>query len=205
MTNEEARDWIADRHGRERTDQIASFLQWVGEENERQNLIAPSTIAQIWSRHAMDSAQLLAFAPLGATTWLDIGTGGGFPGMVVALLFDGQVTMVEPRKRRADFLLACVERLSLRNAIVRAAKVEAVDGTFAIISARAVALVEKLLQAAAHCAKPDTRWILPRGRIEAAHLDYLRQDRTRLFHVEHSLTDPQSSILLVDRNGDSAR
>lgn len=205
MTEDHAREWIVRRYGVDQVERIATFLQWVCEENERQNLIAPSTIEYVWSRHALDSAQLLAFAPAQASQWLDIGTGGGFPGMIIALLFDGKVTMVEPRKKRAEFLQTCVDRLGLRHATVRAAKVEAVQGHFAIISARAVALVEKLLQAAAHCATPETRWILPRGRMEAAHLDSLRQDRSRLFHVEHSLTDPQSSILLVDRNGDSAR
>jgi 16S rRNA (guanine527-N7)-methyltransferase len=62
-----------------------------------------------------------------------------------------------------------------------------------------VASVEKLLQAAEHCATSETRWILPRGRIEDDQLKILQRDRTRMFHVEHSLTDPASSILIVDR------
>ena len=98
-----------------------------------------------------------------------------------------------------------MERLRLSHATVRAAKVEAVEGRFSTISARAVASVEKLLQAAEHCATPETRWILPRGRIEAEELARLQRDRTRVFHVEHSLTDPQSSILIVDRNKGRAR
>ena len=199
MTENDARELMTERFGSERVERIAAFLDMVVAENDQQNLIAPSTIDTIWVRHALDSAQLM-FHVEPAESWLDIGTGGGFPGMIVALLFDGKVTMVEPRKKRAMFLQACVDHLSIANADVAASKVEAVSGRYDIISARAVASVEKLLQAAAPCAKPDTRWILPRGRIEPEQLTALRRQRDRVFHVEHSLTDPDSAILIVDRH-----
>ena len=202
MTEDEARGVIGERFGAEKTERIAAFLSLVAEENARQNLIAPSTVDTIWSRHGLDSAQLMFHVEQShsAGAWLDIGTGGGFPGVVVAILHHGPVTMVEPRKKRAVFLQDCVSRLGLQGASVLTSKVETVSGKFAIISARAVASVEKLLQAADHCATPDTRWVLPRGRIEAEQLISLRRDRSQLFHVEQSLTDPESSILIVDRN-----
>ena len=205
MTEDDARAWFLDRFGEVKTAAVAAFLDTVCEETGRQNLISPASIATIWTRHGVDSAQLLFHVKHNAGDWLDIGTGGGFPGMVVAILGDGPVTMVEPRRKRAEFLQQCVERLGLSHATVRAAKVEAVEGRFSTISARAVASVEKLLQAAEHCATPETRWILPRGRIEAEELARLQRDRTRMFHVEHSLTDPQSSILIVDHNKGRAR
>lgn len=205
MTEDDARAWFVDRSGETKTAQVATFLDLVREENELQNLISPASVATIWARHGVDSAQLLFHVKQSAGAWLDIGTGGGFPGMVVAILRDDPVTMVEPRKKRASFLQACVERLGLHHATVSAAKVEGIEGRFAIISARAVASVEKLLQASEHCATPATRWILPRGRIEAEELARLQRDRTKVFHVEHSLTDPQSSILIVDRNQGRAR
>ncbi|MGQ7334306.1 16S rRNA (guanine(527)-N(7))-methyltransferase RsmG, partial [Streptococcus suis] len=98
----------------------------------------------IWVRHALDSAQLIDMAGKDDGRWLDIGTGGGFPGIVVAILFDGMVTMVEPRKRRVAFLQDCIARLDLARAQVMPAKVEQFEGQFDIISARAVASVEKL-------------------------------------------------------------
>ena len=205
MTEDEARAWFVGRFGDAKTAIVETFLNTVSEENGRQNLISPASVATIWSRHGVDSAQLLFHVKHSEGGWLDIGTGGGFPGMIVAILGDGPVTMVEPRRKRAEFLQQCVERLGLSHATVRAAKVEAVEGRFSTISARAVASVEKLLQAAEHCATPETRWILPRGRIEAEELARLQRDRTRVFHVEHSLTDPQSSILIVDRNKGRAR
>lgn len=204
MTEAEARAWFVERFGEARTARVGAFLDMVCVETEQQNLISPASVASIWSRHGLDSAQLM-FHVEQSGDWLDIGTGGGFPGMIVAICGDQPTTMVEPRRKRAAFLEEAASRLGLANTRVVAAKVESVTGTFATISARAVASVEKLLQAAEHCATPETRWILPRGRIEAEELARLRRDRTRVFHVEHSLTDPQSTILLVDHKQGRAR
>ncbi len=198
MTEDEARNQLVERFGMNDVDRVAAFLTMVSTENSSQNLVAPSTLATIWTRHALDSAQLLFHVERSSGRWLDIGTGGGFPGIVIALLSDHAVTMVEPRKRRAEFLQACVDRLNIANATVLTAKVEAVAGRFATISARAVASVEKLLQAAAHCATSDTRWILPRGRMGSGELAALQRDQRRVFHVEQSITDPESSILIVN-------
>jgi 16S rRNA (guanine527-N7)-methyltransferase len=198
MTEDEARDIIIARFGEARARRIGQFLDMVSAENARQNLVAPSTIETIWTRHALDSTQLMFHVEQSRASWLDIGTGGGFPGIVIALLFDGATTMVEPRRKRAEFL-------RIAHATVSPTKVEAVRGVFDIISARAVASVEKLLQAAERCATPDTQWVLPRGRIEPDQLASLRQDRRRLFHVKHSLTDPESSILIIEPNKGTAR
>jgi 16S rRNA (guanine527-N7)-methyltransferase len=205
MTEEQARAWFVTHFGESKTARVGTFLAWVAEENARQNLVSPASLDVIWARHGVDSAQLLFHVEQLNGAWLDVGTGGGFPGMVVALLFDGPVTMVEPRRKRADFLQSSVDRLGISGAKVRAQKVEQVTGRYAVISARAVASVEKLLQAAEHCATPETRWILPRGRIEDDQLATLQRDQSRVFHVEHSLTDPQSSILIVDRKGKPTR
>lgn len=205
MTEDEARDIIIARFGEARACRVGTFLDMVSAENTRQNLVAPSTIDTIWTRHALDSAQLMFHVEHSGASWLDVGTGGGFPGIVIALLFDGATTMVEPRRKRAEFLQHCVDELRIAHATVSPTKVEAVRGAFDIISARAVASVEKLLQAAERCATPDTQWVLPRGRIEPDQLASLRQDRRRLFHVKHSLTDPESSILIIEPNKGTAR
>ncbi len=201
MTEEQARAWFVEQFGSARTERVAAFLGLVTEENARQNLISPTTVDTIWTRHGVDSAQLMFHVKHPGLPWLDVGTGGGFPGVVVAILTDGPVVMSEPRRKRVEFLQHCIERFSLTNAIALGQKVEAVDGAFATISARAVASVEKLLQAAEHCATPETRWILPRGQIDEEQIDLLRRDQSRVFHVEQSLTDPASSILIVERKG----
>lgn len=199
MTEDDARAWISTRFGEAKTNLVAQFVDRVKIENAQQNLIAPSTIDTIWVRHALDSAQLIELAGKPFSSWLDIGTGGGFPGVVVAILSGAEVTMVEPRRRRVEFLQQCVDTLGIARGRILQAKVEQVDGQFDVISARAVASVEKLLHAAEHCATAGTRWVLPRGRLEADHLAALRQNRHWMFHVKQSLTDVGSSIVVGER------
>lgn len=198
MTEDEARGWIRDHFGIEAVQALARFATLVIDETNRQNLIAPSTMDQLWNRHLLDSAQLEPLAESDGL-WLDIGTGAGFPGMVVALLRPGATIMVEPRRRRAEFLERCVGEFGLAaRARVIAAKVELITERAAVISARAVAPVEKLLQSAASCATMATRWLLPRGQLSPHQVSLLRQRWTGVFHVEQSLTDSGSSILVAE-------
>jgi 16S rRNA (guanine527-N7)-methyltransferase len=196
---DDGREWLVTRFGEQAATSVERFLAMVVEENDRQNLISPASVDSIWTRHAVDSAQLVDLAPAQGT-WVDIGTGGGFPGIIVAICRPEPMLLVEPRKRRAEFLAHAVSTLGIDHVTVAAQKIEQVTASAAVISARAVAAVEKLLQASAHCATPETRWILPRGRIDPADLDRWRSgQRGMVFHVEHSLTDPGSSILIAGR------
>lgn len=196
MTEEEARHWIEQRFGRDQAVSLSRFAEMVVTENDHQNLIAPSTSTTIWNRHLLDSAQLLPLAQDGL--WLDIGSGAGFPGMVVAILSDQPVLLVEPRRQRAAFLERCADVLALANVEVRMTKVEAVNVSAAVISARAVASVEKILQAATSCGTTATRWLLPRGRFDEAELQSLQRRWRGVFHMKQSLTDPGSTILICD-------
>ena len=201
MTEDEARVWVRDRYGRDACDRIGGFVDRAIEENAIQNLLSPSSIATIWSRHVVDSAQLLTLAPQGWRSWIDVGTGGGFPGMVLALLAPQRsVTMVEPRRKRAAFLDRCVRTWSLDKAQVVAAKIEQLSDTADVISARAVASIENLLRAAGQCATAGTTWILPRGRSGREDVASMQLKRS-MFHVEHSITDPESTIVVIEGDG----
>lgn len=199
MTEEEARDWVASRHGSTAVDALARFGAMVAEENGRQNLIAPSTVDQMWQRHLLDSAQLIRFAPAGARRWIDIGTGAGFPGIVTGFLFDGETLLVEPRGRRVDFLTAAVERLGLTGRVhVLRGKAEALALPVAdIISARAVAGTATLLEMAAPFSTSSTTFILPRGQSGRDEVATLRPAWHGVFHVEQSLTDAASTIIIA--------
>lgn len=166
---------------------------------QRQNLIAASTTEHIWSRHILDSAQLLRFSPKVAIgNWFDLGSGAGLPGIVVAILSDWPVVMVETRRMRVEFLGETATTLGLKNVAVRGAKVEALPPTSAaVISARAYAPLPRLLQSASHLADRETLWLLPKGKNAQKELEEIRPAWQGRFHVEHSLTDPDSVILVA--------
>ena len=108
---------------------LEQYVALLLKENARQNLIARSTTHEIWQRHIADSAQLVRFAPRPDSSWLDIGSGAGLPGMVIAILAQGPVTLVEPRKLRADFLTCAAKTLGLDGRVkVHAAKAERITG-----------------------------------------------------------------------------
>lgn len=197
MTEDEARDWIAMRFGAEAVTRLEQYVALLTDEGQRQNLIAPSTSSQIWTRHLLDSAQLAPLAPAQGS-WLDIGSGAGLPGLIVAVLRQEETILVEPRRQRAAFLERCVSALGLRHVRVEPVKVQQLRLPSLVISARAVASVENLLQAAAACATTQTRWLLPRGRSAASEVDALRRCWKGMFHMKQSLTDPTSSILVCD-------
>ena len=197
MIEEEARALVRERFGSMAETRLTALAAMVVEENAAQNLVAPSTIAHMWDRHILDSLQLVGMAPSGR--WLDIGTGGGFPGLAVAIVTDQPMTLVEPRKRRAQFLSDCVDRLDLSSrVIVIAARVASVTAIADVISARAVGSVDALLGWAYHCATPTTRWLLPRGKMDYPVLHAAEGKWRFMFHVEHSLTSPESRILVLD-------
>lgn len=202
MNEESARDLVRTLVGDEAYDGLARFHDLVVTENDKQNLVARSTVPTLWSRHILDSVQLIRWSGHDEGEWIDIGTGGGFPGLAVALATKRSVTLVEPRRLRADFLVEAARQLGLSNVIVEPRRIEAVERHGSIISARAVAPIEKLLQAAGHCATPTTRWLFPRGRLIPGEIDSLRRrNKGMVFHVEQSLSDPSSSIVIVTTRG----
>lgn len=198
MTEAEARARAAEIAG-DAMPLLERYVALLLDENSRQNLVARSTEATLWSRHLLDSLQLARFARDDDRTWLDIGTGAGFPGLVIATLDRWRMTLVEPRRRRADFLSRVVAELGLDGVSVVAADVRSVTGTFDIVSARAVARIDDIFDWCRGCAAPGTRFILPKGRSARGDVDSPAQGWQGSFHVEQSLTDPDAGIVIADR------
>lgn len=198
-TEAQAKAWLhdlpdVDRVAIERLDLLVAML---AEENGRQNLVSAGSLAHVWHRHVVDSAQLLPFVPRETTPWLDLGTGAGFPGVVIAALRpDTTVVMVESRAKRIDWLAHLIAELDLPQARVIGSRLEVVE-TFpaGAISARAFAPLPQLLALSARFSTKDTIWLLPKGRSAAQELAEL-SGWPHLFHVEQSLTDPEAGIIL---------
>jgi 16S rRNA (guanine527-N7)-methyltransferase len=180
---------------RETFEKLERYVALLREESRRQNLVAASTLDHLWDRHILDSAQIVRFEPYPVASWADIGSGAGLPGIVIACLVEGRVTLVEPRRLRADFLHRVAESLQLR-VEVRCAKVERVEGSFEVITARAVTNLAKMLQISAQLSTRKTIWALPKGKNALAELSDARRSWQGEFRVERSVTDADSYIVV---------
>ncbi|WP_051531070.1 16S rRNA (guanine(527)-N(7))-methyltransferase RsmG [Sphingomonas sp. URHD0057] len=181
---------------RETFGRLEAYAGLLVEENQRQNLVSPSTIDHLWERHIVDSAQLVRFEPHAGASWLDIGSGAGLPGIVIACLVDGPVTLVEPRRLRAEFLHKAAESLGIETIIVRG-RAESLERKFDVITARAVAPLPKLLELSHHLSTRNSRWVLPKGRNAQSELAEAQRAWQGVFHVEQSLTDADSRIIVA--------
>jgi 16S rRNA (guanine527-N7)-methyltransferase len=210
LSNEaEARAWLEtlpewDAVARERLETLVALLT---EENQRQNLVSATSLEEVWRRHIADSAQLIAHVPRETSSqWLDLGTGAGFPGLVVAALRpDCAVTMVESRGRRVEWLERARLALDLRYARIEGTAVGKLPNQqFSVISARAFAPLPKLLDLSARLSTTETVWLLPKGRSALQELDALTE-WNHMFHVEQSLTDPEAGVIVGQLQGRKGR
>jgi 16S rRNA (guanine527-N7)-methyltransferase len=184
---------------RETFQRLERFVELLEEENHRQNLVSKGSLEHIWARHVYDSAQLLRFAPADAATWLDLGSGAGFPGLVVALLHPARVTLVEARKLRADFLRRAAKALGVADKVeIACVKIGGLaPRSFDVISARAFAPLDRLLPLAAPFSGDGTVWILPKGRNAKSELEAARSSWQGDFRLEPSLTDDEAGIVVA--------
>lgn len=189
-------DAVEEAVSRETQAQLEHYAQLLVEENERQNLISKTSIDALWTRHLLDSAQLASLAPM-QSQWLDIGSGPGLPGIVLAILGVRHITLVEPRRLRTDFLSRCVDELGLTNVEVVTGKAEQLSARFDVITARAVASLERLFAIGAPLLTSPGHWVLPKGRSAAKELEEARRTWQGDFQLMPSRTDPDARILVA--------
>ena len=204
----EARAWLEclPEWSAEAADRLEQLVALLIEESERQNLVSAASLGSVWQRHIADSAQLLTHVPRETSSpWLDLGTGAGFPGLVIAALRpDCEVLMVESRGRRAEWLETARIALGLEQAKIVSARLELVPTQkVRVISARAFAPLPRLLELSARFSTADTLWLLPKGRSAPQELQELT-GWNHMFHVEHSLTDPEAGIIVGTLAGKKA-
>lgn len=184
-----------DQSGLERLERFAALL---AEENERQNLVSAGSLATVWQRHFADSLQLLDYVPGETGTWLDLGSGAGIPGLIIACARPSTpILLVESRRKRIDWLTRVCAALELPDCSVVGARLETVRTVPAeVITARAFAPLGRLLALSARFSTPDTLWLLPKGRSAAQELNQQPEEVQAMFHVEQSRTDPEGGILV---------
>ena len=187
------------RETSERLDIFAALLQkW----NRTVNLVSPASLPDLRDRHFKDSAQIWDLCHPAEGHWLDIGSGGGFPGLIVAILAAGagsalQTTLVESDHRKAAFLRTVALETGL-SVDIKIARVEDLSPQSAdFLSARALAPLSQLLEWTNQHRKPDGVALFPKGR--TVHKEVEAAQATWKFnHVAHqSRTDPQAGILEI--------
>lgn len=167
-------------------------------------LVAPSTLPKLWTRHIADSLQLIAHASQ-AKVWADLGSGGGFPGLVIAIAQAGRagvlVHLIESDARKAAFLREAA-RVTDAAVKIHAERVESVAeriGTVDIVTARALAPLARLLDLAQPLLGAGARGIFHKGQ----HLDQELTEAAKSWMIQSrivpSLTDSGGKILIVDR------
>jgi 16S rRNA (guanine527-N7)-methyltransferase len=200
MDEADARRWVERSFDvpRETMDRLDAFAAFLRDENARQNLVSGASLDHLWSRHIADSAQLVRFVPSADSTWIDLGTGAGFPGLVVAALHKGPVTLVEERCLRVAFLQRAAEILALDVEIIGARVERLPERAYDVISARAFAPLARLLDLSTGFSTTKTLWLLPKGRNAQTELEALGSSWQGEFRLEPSVTDPEARIIVAE-------
>lgn len=197
-----AKAHVASRVSRETLERLETYDALLRKWQPKVNLIANATLDEVWSRHILDSLQLLDLAPPGAAVWLDLGSGGGFPGLVCAICardlgLTARFELIESDTRKCAFLRE-VARLTGTPVIIHNARIEVVPPIGAdIVSARALAPLPRLLDwAERHLAHGGT-CLLQKGARHGLELETARADWQMDVDVLPSVTAPDAVILRI--------
>jgi len=185
---------------RETTERLDLLVSLVTKWNPTVNLVSRSTLAQIWERHIADSAQLFPLRPEVCSHWVDLGSGGGFPGLVIAILFaehtpDVRVSLVESDQRKAAFLREASRLLAVGTNVL-CDRSDALEHLRAdVVSARALAPLTVLCDMAYRHLKPEGVALYMKGRGHAAELKAAKRSWRFALTSTQSKTDPGAAIL----------
>lgn len=183
---------------RETLDRLEAWLGLLGRWQRAINLVGPSTLADPWRRHLLDSAQLWAHWPAGARVLVDLGSGAGLPGLILAAMGAPETHLVESDLRKATFLREAARTLGLP-ATVHACRIDAAPALAAdVISARALAPLPQLLGHAERFVGAGTRCLFLKGRTAEAELTDARESWMMRARVLPSLSAEDGRIILLD-------
>lgn len=184
---------------RETLARLKAYVDVLTDWNARHNLVSARSLEDVWRRHVWDSAQLVPYMPAYVKTIADLGSGAGFPGLVLAEMLRGRASVVlyEATKKKADFLEAAAQRMGLnvgiQNVRIEAGKHQPVD----VVTARALAPLDKLLAYAQQMAAKHTVCLFLKGQSLASELTEAHKS-WRMKALQHqSATDPSGVILEV--------
>ncbi|MDP6705452.1 MAG: 16S rRNA (guanine(527)-N(7))-methyltransferase RsmG [Alphaproteobacteria bacterium] len=180
---------------RETLDRLSAHVALLGRWQRRINLVSNESLRDVWRRHVLDSAQLRRYRPRLDGLWLDLGSGAGFPGLVLAILGLGRVRLVESDQRKCAFLAEAARITGTEVEIVPRRIESLAPGPADVITARALAPLPKLLATAAPLVGAETELLLWKGQdVEIELTEAAKYWNMRIERLP-SVTDPAGTIL----------
>ena len=182
-------------------EKLKKFTNLVLKENQNYNLIAKSTENQIWHRHILDSAQLVKFIDFKVNSMADLGTGAGFPGLVVEIFNKNKAFHVKlyeksPVKRR--FLMRAIEELSLNAEVLGDVRDQVIDSE--IIICRAFKKLDQIIQVSREIAKKPYKLMILKGQNAQEEINNSFKTKKYPYKLESSITNKESKIILMEIN-----
>ncbi len=187
---------------RETLSRLKAYADLLGDWNARHNLVAKSTLPDVWHRHLWDSAQLAPLIPDAARTLADLGSGAGFPGLVLAAMRpELEVTLHEATTKKCAFLQAAAERMGLEVEIRNARLEDVLPQPFDVVTARALAPLPLLLDYAQRFTAPNTVCLFLKGQNVGSELTGASKYWNMKASQVPSQTDPSAAIVMVRELG----
>jgi 16S rRNA (guanine527-N7)-methyltransferase len=187
---------------RETLERLETYETLLRQWQKAVNLVAPSTLGGIWHRHFADSAQILRVAPESARSWVDLGSGAGFPGLVVAILLGGagaRVTLIESDSRKCAFLREVARKtgttVDILSTRIEQAATQAKLEPPEVVSARALAPLDRLLGLAAPLFTPSTVGVFLKGRDAALEIKTAAKAWTFAVEMVPSITEATGRVV----------
>ena len=182
-------------------EKLKKFTNLVLKENQNYNLISKSTENQIWHRHILDSAQLVKFIDFNLNSVSDLGTGAGFPGLVVEIFNKNKAFHVKlyeksPVKRR--FLTSVIKELSLNAEVLGDVRDEVIDSE--IIICRAFKKLDQIIQVSREIAKKPHKLMILKGQNAQKEIKNSFKTKKYPYKLESSMTNKDSKIILMEIN-----
>lgn len=183
---------------RETVQRLEIYLDLLGRWQRTINLVGPATLADPWRRHIIDSGQLWRWWPRGAVRLVDLGSGAGLPGLILAIMGAPETHLIESDRRKASFLREAARACGVK-VTVHATRIEAVPDLHAdVVAARALAPLPALLELAAPQMREHTTCLFLKGRGAEAELALAREGWTMHALLEPSLSDPSGRVLILN-------
>jgi len=183
---------------RETLERLKTFVALVVDWSGRHNLVSARSLEDVWRRHVLDSAQLTQLVPPGAKTMIDLGSGAGFPGLVVAAMRpELKVTLVEATAKKCRFLVEANERLGTQTRILSARIEDVAPAPFDVVTARACAPLSRLSGYAQRFVGPGTVCLFLKGQNVGSELTEARNSWRMKVQSHASISDPAGTVLEI--------